>query len=63
MPPPKIKPPKETKAELMVEVMEAIAQKFDHNPVKMMEYTLNFFTAYDLSLIRDDLKRLENNGV
>jgi hypothetical protein len=58
----KIKPPTETKAQLIEELTKAVNDRFD-NRYSAAEYLLNFFTAVDLVGIRDDLKRLDNNGV
>jgi hypothetical protein len=63
MPPKKNKPPAETKAQLMTQVAEAIEARWSTNPHGGLEYILNFFTAVDLVGIRDDLRRMDNNGV
>lgn len=59
----RIKPPTETKTQLMLEIEQVLPVRFDHDPVKMMAYLLNYFTAIDLVGIRDDLRRLDNNGL
>lgn len=56
MPRDKIKPPAETKAQLMEQVRAGLEDKFEH-PMQAITYLLNFFTAADLVGIRDELKK------
>lgn len=53
----KVKPPKETKAELMEQVWSACMRKWPHQPDKAIDYLLNYFTSADLVGIREDLKK------
>lgn len=58
----KIKPPAETKAQLMLEIVGQLDGRFP-SKLSAYEYLLNFFSSADLVGIRDDLRRLDNNGV
>lgn len=56
MPKDKVKPPRETKAELMQQIQ--LEMKFKRMSDKArVEYLLNFFTAADLVGIRDELRK------
>lgn len=57
MPRDKIKPPAETKAQLMEEVSLALSMKWTHDFQSQVEFLLNFFTAADLVGIREELKK------
>lgn len=61
MPKDKIKPPAETKAQLMEQVHDALDRKFkvhpDDAPAAAIDFLLNFFTAADLVGIRDELSK------
>lgn len=57
MPKDKIKPPAETKAQLMEQVRRAVILKFPAHPDARVEFLLNFFTSADLVGIRDELKK------
>jgi len=61
MPPKKVKPPAETKAQLMEQVHLALEAKFKNPPedraAAAIDYLLNFFTAADLVGIREELKK------
>lgn len=51
------KPPSQTKAELMPLVVEAIIAKWPNDPAKGVLFLLNFFTAIDLSMIKQELEK------
>lgn len=58
MPRDKIKPPAETKAQLMAQVYSALEAKFRLYPGgPAVEFLLNFFTAADLVGIREELRK------
>lgn len=68
MPPTKVKAPKETKAQLMEEIVAEMQKRYAGGSSSSfsrgaVEYLLNYFTSVDLVGIRDDLKRMENNGL
>lgn len=56
MPKTKVKPPLETRAELVEQVRQALENKHE-SPVSALDYLLKFFTNVDLVGIRDDLRR------
>ena len=61
----RLQPPKEQKADLMIEVEELLARKFrmpfldTHSAIL---YLLNYFTSWDLVEIRDELLRKEKRN-
>ena len=57
MPRHKIKPPVESRADLMGQVEEVMLRKFRANAAPSIQYLLNFFTSADLVGIRDDLRK------
>lgn len=57
MPRDKIKPPAETKAQLMQEVWSMMQNKWPNHPEKAADFLLNFFTAADLVGIREELRK------
>lgn len=56
MPRDKIKPPTESKVELMRRVTNELEWRYV-DPEKRVEYLLNFFSSVDLAQIRDELKK------
>lgn len=58
----KIKPPAETKAQLMESVGEALQRRYPHEPHLAIEFLLNFFTAFDLVGIREEVNKEKQRG-
>lgn len=54
---PKVKPPAEPKAQLMVQVLELLQEKFPTQPDAAILLLCNYFTGADLVGIRDELQR------
>lgn len=57
MPRDKIKPPAESKAELMSQVVNRLEVNYGPQRHAAYEFLLNFFTAADLVGIREELKK------
>lgn len=51
------KPPAESKADLMNQVLNHLMMKWPHQTDAAVLYLLNYFTAVDLAGIRDNLRK------
>lgn len=56
MPRDKIKPPTESKIDLMGQIVQLAQEQWPHDPISAIEWFLIFFTSADLAGIRDELK-------
>ncbi len=54
---PKIKPPAEPKAQLMLQVLNLLQEKFPVQPDAAILHLCNYFTGADLVGIRDELQK------
>lgn len=53
----KIKPPAESKSQLMAQILEMLQRKWPVDPRAAIEFSLSFYTSADLVGIRDELRR------
>ena len=52
----RLKPPAESKAKLMLDVQALLQSKYPTTPDEAVLFLLNYFTAYDLVGIRQELQ-------